>query len=103
MISVQDFLDAHLEDHVGVRTDPRAVSCYITQHRVEDGRGTNSSAREADSSFGPPPSGAALAGRTARNPVARLGGVFSKRDHEFESAFLQRGVRCEPDFLPFIP
>jgi hypothetical protein len=22
----------------------------------------------------------------------------AKRDHEFESAFLQQGVRCEPDF-----
>jgi quercetin dioxygenase-like cupin family protein len=30
-----------------------------------------------------------------------LEGVFSKRDHEFESAFLQRGVRCEPDFRDF--
>jgi hypothetical protein len=28
-----------------------------------------------------------------------LEGVFSKRDHEFESGFLQRGVGCEPDFL----
>jgi hypothetical protein len=30
--------------------------------------------------------------------VARLGRVFSKRDHEFESAFLQQRVQCEPDF-----
>ena len=40
------------------------------------------------------------------SPVERHGtlsrvleGVFSKRDHEFESAFLQRGVSCEPYFL----
>jgi hypothetical protein len=31
---VQDFLDAHLEDHVGVCADPRVASCYITQNRV---------------------------------------------------------------------
>ena len=30
MISVQDFLDAHLEDHVGVCADPRVASCCIT-------------------------------------------------------------------------
>jgi hypothetical protein len=32
-----------------------------------------------------------------------LEGVFSKRDHEFESAFLQRGVRNELliDAAPF--
>ena len=29
-----------------------------------------------------------------------LEGVFSKRDHEFESAFLQRRVRSEPRALP---
>ena len=28
---------------------------------------------------------------------------YSKRDHEFESAFLHRGVQCEPDFCRRIP
>ena len=28
------------------------------------------------------------------------GRLFSKWDHEFESAFLLRGVLCEPDFRP---
>ena len=28
-----------------------------------------------------------------------LEGGFSKRDPEFEPAFLQRRVKCEPDFL----
>jgi hypothetical protein len=27
----------------------------------------------------------------------------AKRDHEFESAFLQRRVSCEPDFCGAIP
>ena len=30
--------------------------------------------------------------------VCREGRLFSKRDHEFESGFLQRGVYCKPDY-----
>jgi hypothetical protein len=37
--AVQDFFDAHLEDHGGVRADPRSTRRYITQHRVENRSG----------------------------------------------------------------
>jgi hypothetical protein len=42
-------------------------------------------------------SGTALTGRTTRNRCGASweGRLFSKRDHEFESAFLQRRVDCE--------
>src|SRR5947207_490344 len=33
--AVQDFFDAHLEDHIGVGADPGSARRYLTQHRIE--------------------------------------------------------------------
>ena len=35
--AVEDFLHAHLEDHVGMRADPRAAGRDIAQQRIEHG------------------------------------------------------------------
>ena len=43
--SVQDFLDAHLDDHVGVRADPGSARCDIAQYRIEHSAGLSSTDR----------------------------------------------------------
>jgi hypothetical protein len=40
-----------------------------------------------------------LSGRRQAGEFERKPSFLSKGDREFESPFLQRGVKCEPDFL----